>query len=445
MASYHLSVKTVKRSTGRSAVAAAAYRAGERLACEREGRVHDYTRKQGVADCFIVSPADTPGWARDRDALWNAVETRETRRNSVTAREWELALPSELDDVARAELARDFAQALVARYGVACDVAVHAPHRDGDQRNHHAHILTTTREIGAEGLGAKTRILDAAKTGGAEIAEMRALWAGMQNRALERAELEARVDHRSLEAQREAALDHGDELAAMELDRDPEIKLGPSANAMERKAMRAAEIVGADYMPVTDRGAQNNQRRQQRDLLGELRARAERARDAYEAARAQEASRLSAAVDAAKALFADPAVADFAREFDAAWQDQEAARQHAIEEERERERRALEEAQARERLRLLEEEKARFIEEIAQGWEASRQVVDREAREEQQDGLIARVEHAAERYGVDHDDLVDPINVRANEIRDERIEQEKQREIEREQAHSRHSGPSHGL
>lgn len=444
MASYHLSVKTVKRSTGRSAVAAVAYRAGERLECVREGRVHDYTRKQGVAECFIVAPDEAPGWAQDRDALWNAVEARETRRNSVTAREWELALPGEVDDAARRALAQDFAQALVARYGVVADVAVHTPHRDGDQRNHHAHILTTTREIGAEGLGAKTRILDAAKTGGAEIAEMRALWAGMQNRALERAELEARVDHRSLEAQREAALDHGDELAAMELDRDPEIKLGPSANAMERKAMRAAEFVGADYTPVTDRGAQNHQRRQQRDLLGDLRVRAERAREAYEAARAQEASRLSAAVDAAKALFADPAES-FAREFDAAWQDQEDTRQRAIEEERERERRALEEAQARERLRLLAEEKARFIEETAQSWEGSRQVTDPMAAKEWQDKLVAQAHRAAEHYGIDFDDLAAPINVRANEIRDERIEQEKQREIEREQNHSRHSGPSHGL
>ena len=87
MASYHLSVKTVKRSVGRSATAAAAYRAGERIACDREGRVYDYTRKQGIAGSFILAPVDAPDWAQDRAALWNAAEARESRRNAVVARE----------------------------------------------------------------------------------------------------------------------------------------------------------------------------------------------------------------------------------------------------------------------------------------------------------------------------------------------------------------------
>ena len=151
MASYHLSVKTVKRSAGRSATAAAAYRAGESIACEREGRVHDYTAKRGIAESFILAPEDAPTWAQDRAALWNAAEDRETRRNSVTAREWELALPAEISDEDRSLIARDFAQALVNRYGVVADVAIHAPHREGDQRNHHAHILTTTRVMTADG------------------------------------------------------------------------------------------------------------------------------------------------------------------------------------------------------------------------------------------------------------------------------------------------------
>ena len=130
MASYHLSVKTVKRSVGRSATAAAAYRSGSVIACDREGRVHDYSAKGGVAETFIVAPADAPSWAQDRAALWNAAEARETRRNSVTAREWELALPAEISDADRSAIARNFAQALVERYGVAADVAIHAPHRE---------------------------------------------------------------------------------------------------------------------------------------------------------------------------------------------------------------------------------------------------------------------------------------------------------------------------
>ena len=114
--------------------------------------MHDYTAKRGVEACFILAPDDAPSWAQDRAALWNAAEARETRSNSVTAREWELALPSEISDAARIEIARAFAQQLVERYGVAADVAIHAPHREGDQRNHHAHILTTTRVLSAEGL-----------------------------------------------------------------------------------------------------------------------------------------------------------------------------------------------------------------------------------------------------------------------------------------------------
>jgi hypothetical protein len=206
MASYHLSVKTVKRSAGRSSTAAAAYRSGESLTCEREGRVHDYTAKRGIAETFILAPEDAPEWASDRSALWNAAEARETRLNAVTAREWELALPSEVSDAARSQLARDFAQALVDRYGVVADVAIHTPHREGDQRNHHAHILTTTRCMDSTGLTDKTRILDAARTGGPEIEEMREVWAALQNHALEQDGTLERVDHRSLEAQRVAAL-----------------------------------------------------------------------------------------------------------------------------------------------------------------------------------------------------------------------------------------------
>ncbi|WP_424930540.1 MobA/MobL family protein [Amaricoccus tamworthensis] len=111
MSSYHLSVKTIKRSAGRSATAAA-YRAADRIECQREGRVHDYTRKQGIEETFILAPEGAPDWVLDRSALWNAAEAAETRRNSVTAREWELALPSEISAEARSDITREFAQAL---------------------------------------------------------------------------------------------------------------------------------------------------------------------------------------------------------------------------------------------------------------------------------------------------------------------------------------------
>ena len=304
MASYHLSVKTIKRSAGRSATAAAAYRVGERIECQREGRIHDYTRKQGVEETFILAPKDAPDWAMDRSRLWNEVEARETRRNSVTAREWELALPSEISAEDRSQITRDFAQELVSRYGVAVDVAIHAPHREGDQRNHHAHVLTSTRKLEPEGFTAKTRVLDSAKTGGVEIEQMRGVWAELQNRALERAGEMERVDHRSLEAQREAALERGDQLSAEELDRDPELKLGPAANSMERRAKAMAERQGREYVPVTERGAVVHAARQARAAFRELRARLDIAREAYGAERDAGQGRVSAGLAALRAAAA---------------------------------------------------------------------------------------------------------------------------------------------
>lgn len=301
VASYHLSVKTIKRSAGRSATAASAYRTASTIACEREGRVHDYTAKQGVRDSFIVTPPDAPSWAQDRAALWNAAEARETRSNSVTAREWEVALPSEISDQARTEIVREFAQQLVDRYGVAADVAIHAPHREGDQRNHHAHIMTTTRKLESTGLTDKTRVLDAARTGGPEIESMRGVWAELQNRALERAGEAERVDHRALDVQRAEALTQGDALKADELDRVPEVKLGPAANAIERRAQREARAERREYIPQTERGALVHAARQARAVFAEMRERLGVVQDAYTAARDQGQDRVTAGLAALRA------------------------------------------------------------------------------------------------------------------------------------------------
>ncbi len=312
MASYHLSVKTVQRSAGRSATAAAAYRHAERIACQREGRVHDYRAKSGVEHSFIVAPEDAPEWAQDRQALWNAAEARENRRDSVVAREWELALPHELGAAERRALVEGFARELVARYRVAADVAIHAPHREGDQRNWHAHVLTTTRELTAEGLTDKTRQLDAKQTRGAEVTHMRERWAELQNRALERVGHEERVDHRSLAVQREEARSLGRELEADNLDRAPEVKLGPVVSAIERREQRAAEREGREYVPLTERGAQVHEARQARSLLQELgrvrdelreqvRERAALARETYAHAREEGADRIRAGLAALRA------------------------------------------------------------------------------------------------------------------------------------------------
>lgn len=221
MAIYHLSVKTISRSAGRSATAAAAYRAGVEITDERTGEIHDYTRKGGVESAELVLPAGAPEWAADRAALWNAAEQAETRKNSTVAREFEIALPEELSPAERARLARDFARELVERHGCAADVCIHAPGKDGDDRNHHAHILLTTRRLGPEGLTEKTRELDDQKTGPQIVAQWRERFAALTNERLRENGIEARVDHRTLEAQG--------------IEREPTRHLGPAATGYERR------------------------------------------------------------------------------------------------------------------------------------------------------------------------------------------------------------------
>ncbi|MGS0943775.1 MobQ family relaxase (plasmid) [Pseudomonas luteola] len=245
MAIYHLSVKTISRSAGRSATAAIAYRSGELIADQRTGVIHDYTRKQGVEHKEIFLPENAPVWASDRAQLWNAAELSETRKNSTVAREFEVALPAELNQSQRIELVREFARELVDRHGMAVDVAIHEPGKDGDSRNHHAHVLCTTRRLTPEGFKDKTRELDT-KTSG-EVEQWRGKWAEMSNRHLEKAGREERIDHRSLEAQKEAAIERGEHKQAIQLERLPMKHLGPKVVRLEQRGTR------------TDRGEVNRE------------------------------------------------------------------------------------------------------------------------------------------------------------------------------------------
>jgi antitoxin component HigA of HigAB toxin-antitoxin module len=221
MASSTCSVKPVKRSVGRSATAAAAYRSGAKIEDQRTGEVHDYTRKSGVVSATVLAPADAPAWAHDRDALWNAAEASENRRNSQVAREFLVGLPHELNHTQRQALALDFAQHLVDRYGFAADVCIHRPDKDGDQRNHHAHILATTRKMGSEGLTEKTRELDDRITGPLEVRWVRQCFQDVTNDHLERASVSNVIDIRSYRAQG--------------IDREAGQHMGPAVAAMERR------------------------------------------------------------------------------------------------------------------------------------------------------------------------------------------------------------------
>lgn len=224
MAIYSLHVKAVSRSRGRSVVAAAAYRAAENIADDRLGVVWDFTAKRGVLHSEIIAPKAAPEWVQDRAELWNAAERAEdksTRRSSATTgRDIIVALPHELSDAQRLAAVRRFAAALVDRYGVAVDFAIHAPDRHSDERNYHAHLLMTTRRLGPNGFGAKTRELDDFTTGPREIESIRASWERIGNWALKDAGLDIRIDCRSF-------VDQG-------VDREATVHLGPVAAGMER-------------------------------------------------------------------------------------------------------------------------------------------------------------------------------------------------------------------
>lgn len=204
MAIYHCSVRTFSRSEGHSAVAAAAYRAGEVITDERTGRIHRYANRSGVIDSFILAPHSLSENPFSRAQLWNAAEVAENRKNSRVAREVILALPHELCDKQRADLTKDMALYLIERYRVMVDVAIHAPvsGEGHDDRNHHAHLLFTTREVSSNGFGVKTRVLDDKVTGPTEIDIIRQTWEVLANDALDRAGFpEVTIDRRSLEDQ----------------------------------------------------------------------------------------------------------------------------------------------------------------------------------------------------------------------------------------------------
>ncbi|WP_333900503.1 Ti-type conjugative transfer relaxase TraA [Agrobacterium pusense] len=206
MAIYHLSTKPVSRSSGRSAVASAAYRCAVLLINHRDGLLHDFTRKEGVEHIEIVLPDGlSADWALDRSALWNAAEFAEKRRDARVAREFEIALPHELSPEGRLKAARAFAQDLANRYGAAVDFAIHSPSEHGDIRNHHAHLLMTTRQVGRTRLGEKTylehknaRLLaNGMATTDMQLRDIRQAWEGIANRQLQREGLDVRIDHRS--------------------------------------------------------------------------------------------------------------------------------------------------------------------------------------------------------------------------------------------------------
>jgi ATP-dependent exoDNAse (exonuclease V) alpha subunit len=239
MSIYRFSASIVKRSDGRSATAAAAYRAGMELADERTGLRFDYTRKRGVVHAEILAPADAPDWMRDRARLWNAVELVEKRKDAQLAREILLALPYELTHEQRLDLVRSFAAREFVARGMIADITMHAPDSRGDDRNWHAHVMLTMRELAGQGFGKKARDWNDTE----QLEQWRAAWAAAVNHALEQHGAAGRVDHRSL--------------AAQGINREPEPKQGPIATDIERQGMRS--YAGDDRRATKERNARREQ------------------------------------------------------------------------------------------------------------------------------------------------------------------------------------------
>lgn len=170
---FHFHIQMIQRSTGRSAVAAAAYRSGARIVNTWDGTVHDYTRKQHVVYNEVMLPANAPPHFADRSMLWNSVEWAEKKRDAQLAREVEMALPKELPRVAQIKLVRKFVQKEFVDAGMCADVAIH----DKEDGNPHAHILLTVRPLNSDGSWAqKSRLVYDLDDAGQRIALPNGRW-----------------------------------------------------------------------------------------------------------------------------------------------------------------------------------------------------------------------------------------------------------------------------
>ena len=266
IALYHCSIKIISRGKGKSAVAAAAYRSGEKLKSEYDGQSHDYTKKAGVAYTEIMLPANAPLEFADRSFLWNSVEKIEKSKNSQLAREIEIAIPNELTRQQQISLVREYVKDNFVDNGMCADIAIH----DKEDGNPHAHIMLTVRPLNEDGTwGAKskkeyildkdgekiklkngnykTRKADTVDWNDKEKAELwRSKWADIANKYLAENEHAERIDHRSFERQG--------------IEQIPSVHLGVAASQMERKGI------------ATERGNINREIKAQNKILAEIKA-----------------------------------------------------------------------------------------------------------------------------------------------------------------------------
>ncbi|WJS87139.1 Ti-type conjugative transfer relaxase TraA [Paracoccus sp. TOH] len=223
MAIYHLHVKVIGRKAGSSAVASAAYRSASRLRDERIDRVQDFSAKRGVVHSEVLLPENAPDVWSDREQLWNDVEAFEVRRDAQLAREVEFAIPREMTQAQGIELARDFAQAEFVDQGMIADLNVHWNIGEDGMPKPHAHVMLTMREVDEVGFGKKVRDWNRTEM----VERWRERWAEHVNERLAELDIDARIDHRSLEAQG--------------IGLEPQSQIGAPAQRIEGEGIEAAD------------------------------------------------------------------------------------------------------------------------------------------------------------------------------------------------------------
>lgn len=271
MAIYHFSAQVISRGKGQSAVAAAAYRSGERLQDERTGEEKFYHREV-LPETMILAPSQSPEWVTDRERLWNEVEKIEVRKNSQLAREINVALPIELSTDRQKELIQEFVQTEFVDKGMVADVCIH---RD-DSNNPHAHVMLTTREISLEGFTTKNREWNDR----ALLTQWREAWSNHANQALEKDGNPERISHLSHEVRG--------------LEQLPTVHLGHVVHEMEARGVE------------TERGALNRERQEYNRLVVDLQKyREEKKSIEQELARKQEAQSKVVPTDRQRELISD--------------------------------------------------------------------------------------------------------------------------------------------
>jgi Ti-type conjugative transfer relaxase TraA len=239
MAIYHFSAKVISRANGSSAVASAAYRSASRLEDERLGRSHDFTNKAGVVHSEVMAPEGAPERWQDRETLWNEVEAGEVRKDAQLAREIEFSIPREMSQAQGVELARDFVQREFVDRGMVADLNVHWDVGPDGQAKPHAHVMLSMREVIPEGPGAfgkKVREWNSTEL----LTDWREAWSEHVNTRLAELDIDARIDHRTLEAQG--------------IDLEPQHKIGPAGARREGRGEEAERA--ADHREIARRNGE---------------------------------------------------------------------------------------------------------------------------------------------------------------------------------------------